>query len=424
MAQPLRIGLVGAGRIVPAHLRAYAALRAAGVDDFRITAICSRNADRARAFVTPGGEHMPTVFGGNDPLAARPVPIPDFQDDVEPQIYIDARDMLDAGVVDAVDVTTEVGLHHVQALACLEAGVHALVEKPLAITMRAGRQMVETAKRRGLVLAVCENARFNRPVRIAAWVVGRGDLGTPQMVQFQSLGTAAWSPDAWVGKSPWRHQKLIGAGGASLDIGPHAFHRLRVLCGEVETVLAVARTFEPVRYLRDDAGAVLDTVQCDTDDAFMALATFASGAIGQLSFSFAGHGEPTIPAGPILYGTRGCLKADRLLLDGAEETTLDAYLERHATEAERERLFPRGMTDQFGLLIGDWLRAIRARRNGATGLDSEAETSGAEGLRDLAASFAIVESSRAGCAVSTADVLSGRVDAYQRDLDAHYGLAG
>src|SRR3712207_4861209 len=31
MAQPLRIGLVGAGRIVPAHLRAYAALRAAGV---------------------------------------------------------------------------------------------------------------------------------------------------------------------------------------------------------------------------------------------------------------------------------------------------------------------------------------------------------------------------------------------------------
>jgi predicted dehydrogenase len=161
---------------------------------------------------------------------------------------------------------------------------------------------------------------------------------------------------------------------------------------------------------------VLDTVECDTDDAFMAVATFASGAIGQLSFSFAGHGEPTIPAGPILYGTRGCLKADRLLLDCAEETTLDAYFERHATDAERERLFPRGMTDQFGLLIGDWLRAIREHR--------EAETSGEEGLRDLAASFAIVESSLAGCAVSMADVLSGKVDAYQRDLDAHYGLAG
>jgi predicted dehydrogenase len=358
---------------------------------------------------------MPAVFGGNDSLAARPVPVAEFQDDVEAQIFTDVRAMLDAGVVDAVDITTEVGLHHVQALACLEAGVHALVEKPLAVTMRAGRRMVETAKQRGLVLGVCENARFNRPLRIGAWVVRRGDLGTPQMVMLQSLGTASWSPDAWVGKSPWRHQKLVAAGGASLDIGPHSFHRLRSLCGEVETVAAVARTFEPVRYLRDEAGTVLDTVDCDTDDAFMALATFDSGAIGQLSFSFAGHGEPTIPPGPVLYGTRGCLKADRLLLDGAAETTLDAYFEQHATHAEREQLFPRGIADPFGLLIYDWIRAIRERR--------EAETSGDEGLRDLAASFAIVESSLAGCAVSTADVLSGRVDAYQRELDAHFGLA-
>jgi len=420
MAQPLRIGLVGAGRIVPAHLRAYAALRAAGVDDFRITAICSRDAERARGLLRGGGSGGPTIVGGSDPLAARPLGVPDFQDDVQPEIFSDVRAMLDAGAVDAVDVTTEVALHHVQALACLEAGVHALVEKPLAITMRAGRRMVEAAQRRGLVLAVCENARFNRPVRIATWVVGRGDLGTPQMVSWQSLGTAAWSPDPWVGNSPWRHQKLVGAGGASLDVGPHIFHRLRNLCGEVESVAAVARTFEPVRYLRDADGTVRDTVDCDTDDAFMAVATFERGAIGQLSFSFAGHGEPTVPTGPILYGTRGCLKAERLLLDGAEETTLDEHFERHATEADRERLFARGMSDPFGLLIGDWLRAIRERREG--GSASEAETSGEEGLRDLAASFAIVESSLAGCTVSTADVLSGQVDAYQRDLDAHYGL--
>ncbi|MDP8921859.1 MAG: Gfo/Idh/MocA family oxidoreductase [Chloroflexota bacterium] len=419
MTQPLRIGLVGAGRIVPAHLRAYAALRAAGVDDFRITAICSRDPVRARAYARAGGPGTRTIYGGNDPLAARSIGVADFQDDVVPDVYTDVRAMLDAGAVEAVDITTEVGLHHVQALACLEAGVHALIEKPLAITMRAGRAMVEAAKQRGLVLAVCENARFNRPVRIAAWVMRRGDLGTPQMALFQSLGTAYWSPDRWVGNSPWRHQKLVGAGGASLDVGPHIFHRLRNLCGEVETVTAIARTFEPVRYLRDEDGTVTDTVDCDTDDAFMAVATFASGAIGQLSFSFAGHGEPTIPAGPIVYGRRGCLKAERLLLDGAEETTLDAYFAQHATDADRERLFPRGMSDQFGLLIGDWLRAIRERRDG---IDGEAETSGEEGLRDLAASFAIVESSLAGCAVSAADVLSGRVDAYQRDLDAHYGL--
>jgi predicted dehydrogenase len=321
--------------------------------------------------------------------------------------------MLDAGVVDAVDITTEVGLHHTQALTCLEAGVHALVEKPLAITVRAARQMVQAARQHSLSLAVCENARFNRTVRIAKWLVERGDLGRPQMTSWTALGTAMWSPDRWVGNSSWRHRKLIGAGGASLDIGPHLFHRLRMLCGEVESVAAFARVFEPTRYLKDADGVVIDTVACDADDAFMALATFASGAIGQLSFSFAGHGEAMNPTGPILYGTRGCIKGESVFLDGAAPTTLDEHFSQHGA-AEAARLFPLGMSDAFGLLIGDWLRSIREGRL--------AETGGEEGLRDLAASFAIVEASQAGRAVRLDEVLDGTVDAYQRELDEHYGL--
>ena len=58
---PLRIGLIGAGRIVPAHLRGYAALRAAGQDDFRITAICSRDPARARLFVAPDANRTATA---------------------------------------------------------------------------------------------------------------------------------------------------------------------------------------------------------------------------------------------------------------------------------------------------------------------------------------------------------------------------
>jgi len=410
----IRVGLIGAGRIVPAHLRGYAELRSAGFDDFRITAICSRDPARARSLIetdaqAAGGMAGPAV----DPLFAPPIAISEFQDDAEVQVFTDVREMLDARVVDAVDITTEVGLHHTQALACLEAGVHALVEKPMAITVRAARRMVEAARQRRLSLAVCENARFNRTVRIAKWLVDRGDLGTPQMTAWTALGTALWSPDRWVGNSSWRHRKLIGAGGASLDIGPHLFHRLRMLCGEVESVAAVARVFEQTRYLKDADGAVIDTVACDADDAFMALATFASGAIGQLSFSFAGHGEAITPAGPILYGTRGCIKGETVLLDGAAPTTLDEHFARHAG-AEAGRLFPLGMSDPFGLLIGDWLGSIREGR--------QAETNGEEGLRDLAASFAIVEASEAGRAVTLDKVLDGTVDGYQRELDEHYGL--
>lgn len=413
---PLRVGLIGAGRIVPAHLRGYAALRSAGFDDFRITAICSRDPARARSLIGTQGQAAGGMAGPSvDPLFAAPIPISEFQDDADVRVFTDVREMLDAGVVDAVDITTEVGLHHTQALACLQAGVHALVEKPLAITVRAARLMVDAASRHNLSLAVCENARFNRTVRIAKWLIDRGDLGTPQMTSWISLGTAMWSPDRWVGNSSWRHRKLIGAGGASLDIGPHLFHRLRMLCGEVETVGAVARVFEPTRYLKDANGKILDSVVCDADDAFMAVATFESGAIGQLSFSFAGHGEALPPAGPILYGTRGCIKGESVLLDGQEPTTLDEHFSRHGA-ADAEHLFPLGMSDAFGLLIGDWLRSIREGR--------PAETSGTEGLHDLAASFAIVEASEAGRTVRLSEVLDGSVDGYQRELDEHYGLLG
>jgi predicted dehydrogenase len=317
-------------------------------------------------------------------------------------------------VVDAVDITTEVGVHHTQALAAIDAGCHAVVQKPLAISVRAARKMLDAAQARGVSLAVLENARYNRGVRIAKWLVDRGDLGTPQMVSVTALGTAMWSPDHFVGNSPWRHQKLVGAGGASLDIGPHIFHRLRMLCGEVESVAAFARVFEPIRYLRDEAGVVVGTVNCDADDAFMAVACFESGAIGQLSFSFAGHGDPMPPSGLNLFGSKGSLRGDALHLDGQAPSTLEVHFATQATPEEVEQLFPRGMSDTFGLLYESWLGGILRGQ--------PAETSGEEGLRDLAASFAIVEASQAGRAVRLSEVLDGSVDAYQRELDRHYGL--
>src|SRR5215208_6818090 len=124
MAEPLRVGLVGAGRIVPAHLRGYAELRARGVDSFRITAICSRDPQRALTFRRRGEGPPPAPPATDRPgdgLGAPHRYVSDFQDDCLPEIYADPRAMLEAGVVDAVDITTEVGLHHSQALACLAA---------------------------------------------------------------------------------------------------------------------------------------------------------------------------------------------------------------------------------------------------------------------------------------------------------------
>ena len=60
-----------------------------------------------------------------------------------------------------------------------------------------------------------------------------------------------------------------------------------------EEIAALARVVEPTRYTRDDDGGVVEETSCDADDTFFALLKFANGAVGNLLFSWAGHGEAT-----------------------------------------------------------------------------------------------------------------------------------
>ena len=78
------------------------------------------------------------------------------------------------------------------------------------------------------------------------------------------------------------------------------------------------------------------------------------------------------------------------------------------------RAEPTGGRDPYAIQQLDWLQAI------ARGGDPE--TSGEEGLRDLACAFAILESSALGRQVTLEEVLDGRADGYQREIDQHYGL--
>ena len=418
MADQIRIGIIGCGRILPAHLRGYRLLREAGVDDFRITALVARNPDDAYMFRKRGEgppPRPPVSRNPNDPLAAPHLYVSDFQPEQDAEVYPNVEAMLAAGVVDAVDITATLPVHHTAGLACLAAGKHALIQKPLAVSVRAGQRLVEAAEQRGLTLGVTENVRYAAPVRMARWLVERGDLGRPQMVASVSIGTPEWSPDKVVADTPWRHRKVIAGGGASLDIGVHIAHRLRYIVGEVRTMTAVARVFEPERVRRDAGGAVVERVAADADDAFFALPEFENGAVGTISFTWAGHGEPTsLPEGMAVYGDRGSLKGTTLVRDGGERVDAADLFAREAETSVRERFFPLGLTDTFAIGYLDWFTAIRAGR--------QPETSGMEGLRDLATAFAIMESATAGGPVPVADVLAGRVNAYQQEIDAHYGL--
>src|SRR5512143_1535042 len=121
--------------------------------------------------------------------------------------------MLKHGRVDALVIGTPNFLHASQAISALEAGVHVLVEKPMAMNARQAERMLETSARCGTVLMVAHCWRFDEDVN---WLKARSKrLG--QIIRTKGYGVHAnWGPAGW-----FTQRKLAG-GGALADMGIHA----------------------------------------------------------------------------------------------------------------------------------------------------------------------------------------------------------
>jgi predicted dehydrogenase len=414
----IRIGIVGCGRILAAHLRGYQLLRAAGVDDFRITALCARRADDAQMYVRRGAgppQRPPVGTSPGDPLSVGDMYLSDFQDDVDVQVYTDYREMIASGPVDAVNDFTTHALHHQIAELALARGKHLLTQKPLAVSIAAGRRMCQEAEARGVILGVFENARNRPDTRHLAWLLRSGRFGTLQLVLLANIGNW-WAPDQIVAHTPWRHRRSEG-GGITLDIGVHLFNHLRYVAGEIESVEGCTAVVEPVRFTRDADGQVLQQVDCDADDTMLASFRTRDGVPGQLAVSWAGHGQPTMTGqerGLIYYASGGSAVRDEVTWEDGTKTSLEAIYRLACSPQEQARHFPLGLSDSFALNQHDWLESIRHLR--------PPETSGREGLRDLAVAFAVLESSTSGRRVTVDEVESGELREYQRPIDEHFGL--
>ncbi len=416
----LRIGIVGCGRILNAHLQGYLKLRQLGFDNFRITALCARNRDDALMFRKrgEGPTPRPPVLDPStgDPLAAPHTYVSDLHDDVDVTVFTDYREMIASGKVDAINDTSTLALHHQVAFVAFDAGLHLLTQKPLAVSVRAAKLMVERARAKKLTLGVFENVRQAKGVRAAAWAVRQGYIGQPQISVSGGLG-GFWSPDRVVADTPWRHQKLLGGGGGAIDIGVHQMHYQRYVVGEIASVNATAKTLMPMRYVRDVHGTLMqnEPVKVDVDDTYFATLAFERGAMGQLWWSWALDQQAMgMEDGGGVLGSAGAIRGGDIVIYNGERLPLMETFEKELSAAEREQFFPLGLTDAYAIQNLDWLRAIE--RGG------DPETSGEEGLRDLACAFAILESSALQRTVTQAEMLAGSVEGYQREINEHYGI--
>ncbi len=410
---PLALGVVGCARILPAHLRGILAMQAAGFDLFRITALCARRPEDAAMFRRPGDgppPRAPASTNDADPLGATHVYVSDIHEDVVPEIFEDWRDMLRSNLVDAVLVLTPVSLHHLVALDALAAGKHVIIEKPFAISVKAGKAIADEATRRGLVAGVAESVRYAPRTRALKWVLDQDLIGRLQL--WLSVGVGGeWAPDRIVAHTPWRHQKLEGGGGPAIDLGVHLMHQIRYLMGPVGEISALARTMEDKRVDPSSGTEVANEVE----DVFLAQLRFASGAVGSAVAGWAGHGEASgLGSNPVIYGSRGCVKGNDVFNDDGFVGTSSALMAEQASPEVLAQLFPGGMSDPFALELFDFARACLTGK--------EMEASAAEGVLDLAMAFSVLESSRLGTPVNVGDVLSGAVEDYQAEINAHYQL--
>ncbi|MEW6355562.1 MAG: Gfo/Idh/MocA family oxidoreductase [Planctomycetota bacterium] len=415
----INIGIVGCGRILNAHLKGYKTLRDAGFDNFRITALCSRDRDNALRFRKRGEgppPFTPLGRGEGDPLACEPMYVSDVNDDVAVSVYTDYREMLDRGDIHVVDVCAALPAHHEIALLALKAGKHVVVEKPIALTVRMARTMTGAAEDMGLVLCVAESARYGMALRAQKWAVDAGLIGDLQMVLMGGVGMGRWSPDRVLANTPWRHDKIQGGAGVSIDLGVHMFNRAEYVAGLIDSLSAVTAVFEPKRKLYDDDGEQsVGEIACTVDDAFMAVGRFANGAIGQFSYTSAGHGPGyQVPGGMIVYGSKGCMREGRMIMDDGTSHNIQDRFKAEAPETLVRKYFPRGVEYPFALEKLDFLQAIEENR--------DPEMHGLQGLRDLAVAYTVLESAAAGRMVRVQEVESGEVEKYQREINEHYGF--
>jgi UDP-N-acetylglucosamine 3-dehydrogenase len=151
----LKVGVIGLGEIGQHHARIYSQLGC------ELVGVADTNLERAKEI----GEK----YGA--------------------QYYADYHDLLPK--VEAVSIAVPTTLHHAVAMDCLREGVHCLVEKPITSNLYDAEEMIETAERNQVNLAIGHIERFNPAVIKLKQMIEEGILGKLLIISTRRVGPFA-----------------------------------------------------------------------------------------------------------------------------------------------------------------------------------------------------------------------------------------
>lgn len=219
--------------------------------------------------------------------------------------YANVADLLQAGEVDVLIISTPNYLHAPETIAALEAGIHVMVEKPMAMNAAEAEAMLAASRQTGTLLMMAHCWRFDPEVLWLKEQVEQGRLG--QLIRTKGYGVHTnWGPGGWF------TQKKFAGGGALADMGIHALDTARFLLGDPQPVSVYARIGTYYK-------------EFDVDDTGVIWVNWDNGAISYLE---SGWWQPHMDgpeAATHLYGTAGFgqIFPTRLLLPQAGQTEVD-----------------------------------------------------------------------------------------------------
>lgn len=222
--EPVRLGMIGGGLISAKHIEG-----SKNISNGNLVALCDVNPERKA-----------------------------LADQLNVPFFTDYREMVTQADIEGVIDGTPNQFHAEVGMACAERGIDVLTEKPIASSLKDGKQLVEAVEKSGINLLVGHHRRYFPLIRRTREIVQSGELGRLVGISFL---WALMKPDHYFDVA-WRSQ----AGGGPILINIiHEIDNLRFICGDISEISARAR-----RIVRD--GEVEDTVAINFE--------FFDGAIG------------------------------------------------------------------------------------------------------------------------------------------------
>lgn len=291
----------------------------------------------------------------------------------EIQRYQNYIEMLDENTLDLVSIATESGIHAEIALECIKRGIHVIIEKPIAMSIRDADRIIEAAEQHSVRVCTCHQNRFNIAVQKARQALEQGRFGK---LSHGSVHVRWNRCREYYEQASWRGT-WESDGGALMNQCIHGIDLLRWMLGdEIDEVYGVTR-----QQLHD---------YLEVEDVGMAVVKFANGTIATIEGTtnvYPKNLEETL----YLFGDKGTVK-----LGGKSVNNIDVWDFLEGQEEDNEN---RGLNENINNIYGNGHISLFADMIIAIKEDKPPYVDAYAGKRALELVLAIYQSQKEGRAV-------------------------